>query len=394
MIAAERAHLVVSATSHPGQSGKNNEDRYGVSAFELENDQRTPSVLAVIADGIGGHRAGEVAAELAVNTISQVVAGGDPSQPMVTLQNAVIQASRAIYKLAQRDPVLHGMGSTCACAWIIGEQLFTASAGDSRIYLIRGERILRLTTDHTWVQEAIDQGVLRPEQARAHPNAHVIRRYLGSRQEVVPDLRVRTYVDEDYFSESNQGTYLLPGDILLLSSDGLTDLVSDNEILTAVRNHDLKASLDALIRLANQRGGHDNITLVALGVPTSGNRVPAVSRRSTRWLMPVPCLAVGLLLLAGAFLLGSIYWVLGRREVSGSEVVPTQPGMQVTLFPPSAGPGLGETNSISPTMQYSGTPAPSVETLMPGKQPQLVRSASPSAATLTPWPTNTPGSAP
>lgn len=394
MIAAERAHLVVSATSHPGQSGKNNEDRYGVSAFELENDQRTPSVLAVIADGIGGHRAGEVAAELAVNTISQVVAGGDPSQPMVTLQNAVIQASRAIYKLAQRDPVLHGMGSTCACAWIIGEQLFTASAGDSRIYLIRGERILRLTTDHTWVQEAIDQGVLRPEQARAHPNAHVIRRYLGSRQEVVPDLRVRTYVDEDYFSESNQGTYLLPGDILLLSSDGLTDLVSDNEILTAVRNHDLKASLDALIRLANQRGGHDNITLVALGVPTSGNRVPAVSRRSTRWLMPVPCLAVGLLLLAGAFLLGSIYWVLGRREVSGNEVVPTQPGMMVTLFPPSAGPGLGETNSISPTMQYSGTPAPSVETLMPGKQPQLVRSASPSAATLTPWPTNTPGSAP
>lgn len=394
MIAAERAHLVVSATSHPGQSGKNNEDRYGVSAFELENDQRTPSVLAVIADGIGGHRAGEVAAELAVNTISQVVAGGDPSQPMVTLQNAVIQASRAIYKLAQRDPVLHGMGSTCACAWIIGEQLFTASAGDSRIYLIRGERILRLTTDHTWVQEAIDQGVLRPEQARAHPNAHVIRRYLGSRQEVVPDLRVRTYVDEDYFSESNQGTYLLPGDILLLSSDGLTDLVSDNEILTAVRNHDLKASLDALIRLANQRGGHDNITLVALGVPTSGNRVPAVSRRSTRWLMPVPCLAVGLLLLAGAFLLGSIYWVLGRREVSGNEVVPTQPGMMVTLFPPSAGPGLGETNSISPTMQYSGTPAPSVETLMPGKQPQFVRSASPSAATLTPWPTNTPGSAP
>ena len=394
MIAAERAHLVVSATSHPGQSGKNNEDRYGVSAFELENDQRTPSVLAVIADGIGGHRAGEVAAELAVNTISQVVAGGDPSQPMVTLQNAVIQASRAIYKLAQRDPVLHGMGSTCACAWIIGEQLFTASAGDSRIYLIRGERILRLTTDHTWVQEAIDQGVLRPEQARAHPNAHVIRRYLGSRQEVVPDLRVRTYVDEDYFSESNQGTYLLPGDILLLSSDGLTDLVSDNEILTAVRNHDLKASLDALIRLANQRGGHDNITLVALGVPTSGNRVPAVSRRSTRWLMPVPCLAVGLLLLAGAFLLGSIYWVLGRREVSGNEVVPTQPGMQVTLFPPSVGPGLGETNSISPRIQYSGTPAPSVETLMPGKQPQLVRSASPSAATLTPWPTNTPGSAP
>ncbi len=82
MIAAKRAHLVVAATSHPGQSGKNNEDRYGVSAFELENDQRTPAVLAVIADGIGGHRAGEVAAELAVNTISQAVAEGDPSRPV------------------------------------------------------------------------------------------------------------------------------------------------------------------------------------------------------------------------------------------------------------------------------------------------------------------------
>ena len=394
MIAAKRAHLVVSATSHPGQSGKNNEDRYGVSAFELENEQRTPSVLAVIADGIGGHRAGEVAAELAVNTISEVVAEGDPSQPMTTLHYAVIQASRAIYKMAQRDPVLHGMGSTCACVWIIGERLFTASAGDSRIYLIRGERILQLTTDHTWVQEAIDQGVLRPEQARAHPNAHVIRRYLGSRQEVVPDLRVRTYVDEDYFSESNQGTYLLPGDILLLSSDGLTDLVSDAEILIAVRNRDLKASLDGLIGLANQRGGHDNITLVALGVPTSGDRVPAVSRKSSRWLVRVPCLAVGLLLLAGAFLLGSIYWVLGRREVSGGEVVPAQPSMQVTLFPPVIQPDLGETISVSPTTQFFGTPAPGIETLVPGKQSQPVRGSSPSAATLTPWPTNTPGSAP
>jgi len=391
LISAKRAHLAVSATSNPGRSGKNNEDRYGVTAFELENEQRTQSVLAVIADGIGGHRAGEVAADLAVNTISQNVAEGDPNLPVDTLRSAVVQASQAIYQTAQKDPVLHGMGSTCACAWIIGNQLYTASAGDSRIYMIRGERILQLTTDHTWVQEAIDQGALRPDQARAHPNAHVIRRYLGSRQDVVPDMRLRNYEEENFFSELNQGTVLLPGDILLISSDGLTDLVSDIEILGAIRNNDLKSSLDVLVGLANQRGGHDNITLIAMGMPTYGESVPALSPSRRRQLASLPCLAVGLLLLAGAVLLGGIYWVLSGNDLQGNEPERTQPSMQITWFPPGARPGLQETISMVPSMELTGTPVPVVATETSAIQPSPALIGSPAGATLTPWPTNTPG---
>jgi len=387
VIAAERAHLVVATASHPGQSGKNNEDRYGVSAFQLEDDQRTPAVLAVIADGIGGHRAGEVAAELAIEMISRNVAESDASQPAQILKSAVVHASQTIYKAAQTDPVLRGMGSTCACAWIIGDRLFTASVGDSRIYLIRGDCILQLTTDHTWVQEAIDQGTLKPDQARSHPNAHVIRRYLGSRQEVMPDLRMSPFTADSHPSELNQGAQLLPGDIVILSSDGLTDLVPDSEILAFFHKQGLAHAPDQLIRLANQRGGHDNITIVALGMPFAGQPASAKTRAATRWLAPLPCLVVGLLLVVGALILGGIYWYweFGRSSVVGP--LPTQPAGQVTLFPEDAGQGLSDT-PLAPAVAPSQLPAPAggISTQAPGDQ------AHPEEATLTPWPTNTPES--
>jgi protein phosphatase len=394
LITAKRSHLLVSAVSHPGQSGKNNEDRYGVTAFEVDDEQHTPSLLAVIADGIGGHRAGEVAAELAVNSITQGVASGDPAQPVNTLNHAVIQASGVIYQSAQKDPVLHGMGSTCACAWVIGDRLFTASVGDSRIYLVRGERILQLTTDHTWVQEAIDKGALHPDQARAHPNAHVIRRYLGSRQEVVPDVRLRTFGDEHDFSEANQGMSLFSGDILLLSSDGLTDLVANHEILGLIRGNDLSSSLDNLVNLANQRGGHDNITIIALEVPPLTDHSPSnpPAPKVRRWA-PVSCLMVGFLVVIGSLFLGSVYWFIQRGEVAG-DAAPTQPVIQVTLFPPTAPSGTGGSSGGSTPTLFLSSPEPGIQTRTPAMITQPVGSATASDFTLTPWPTNTPGPLP
>jgi protein phosphatase len=282
MIPIEKAHVEVAAQSHPGMSGKNNEDRFAVSAFQVSTADPTPVTLAIVADGVGGHRAGEVAAELAVEIISQQVAESDARNPVKILTNAIIKIGEIIRDQAEEQDGQKGMGSTCACVWIIGDRLYTASVGDSRIYLIREGRIQQITTDHTWVQEAIEHGALTREQARNHPNVHVIRRYLGSKQPVVPDVRLRlTPDDSDNQAERNQGTHLKTNDRLLICSDGLTDLVKDDEILAALQTNPLEAAVQYLINLANHRGGHDNITVVSLNytgqpgeiVPRSGSRM-------------------------------------------------------------------------------------------------------------------------
>src|SRR5512146_2879959 len=197
MIRTVRAHLNVEALTHAGMTGKNNEDRYAVASFILDKKDRTPVLFAVLSDGIGGHRAGEVAAELAVNHIMQVVARSDGRHIRDIIEDAVNEASDAIAAHSESNKNLKGMGATCATAWIVGDRLHTAYVGDSRIYLMRGGRIQQLTVDHTWVQEAIDKGILTPEQAREHPNVHVIRRYLGSPTPPAPDVRLKLFNDED-----------------------------------------------------------------------------------------------------------------------------------------------------------------------------------------------------
>jgi PPM family protein phosphatase len=269
MIRTTLAHLHIAVLSHPGMTGKNNEDRYAVSSFTVSKEDARPAVFAVVADGIGGHRAGEVAAELAVNYISQGVAESNARKPQKILQDAIEDASQAIAAHSAGKEEQEGMGSTCACVWVIGNQLYVAHVGDSRIYLLRGKHIHRVTKDHTWVQEALDKGVLTPEQARDHPNVHVIRRYLGSVE--LPDVDFRMWLAEketDTDAEANQGLILEPGDTILLCSDGLTDLVWDDEIQKSILSKkNLKAAAEGLVDLANQRGGHDNITVVLIAMP-------------------------------------------------------------------------------------------------------------------------------
>jgi len=239
MIPAERAHLHIAALTHPGMSGKNNEDRYAVSAFRLEDEQSTPVVFAIISDGIGGHRAGEVAAEMVVETVSQAVAKSNAQYPIQTLRESIMRSSQEISVEAESDPEKKGMGATCASALIVGDRLYIAYVGDSRIYLVRSGAVRQISIDHTWVQEAVDANIIEPEEAKGHPNAHVIRRYLGSKQPVEPDTRLRLSPSETPAqSEANQGLPLQPGDQVILCSDGLTDLVSDAEILSAVRNQE------------------------------------------------------------------------------------------------------------------------------------------------------------
>jgi protein phosphatase len=292
--------------------GKVNEDRYSVSAYRLTADNHTPSVLALLADGIGGHHAGEIAAQLAVESINRYIAGSRLSQPTQVLKQALTYTNQIILDRAKRDPNYSGMGTTCVCGWIIGSRLYAASVGDSRLYLMRGSRILRLTTDHSWVQEALTQGTLTPDQVKGHPNAHIIRRFLGSPTPVNPDLRLRLSEKEnDTQAEANQGLRLFPGDRLLLCSDGLTDLVQDAEILDILQATSLETSPAHLIELANQRGGHDNITVVIMEVPYPAHAtqpirvspapvvvtVPQSPRSAVSWVM-IFLLLIAILLMA------------------------------------------------------------------------------------------------
>lgn len=305
----QQAHLHIAAQSHPGMSGKNNEDNFSVSAYEInQNGVTTRSILAIVSDGIGGHHAGEIASKLAIETIRGTIATSNAQQPIATLTQAITQASKTIAQQAQANPEQHGMGATCACVWVIGDKLHTATVGDSRIYFIRNNQITQITTDHTWVQEAIEVGALTPEQARSHPNAHVLRRYLGATQRSQPDFRLRlTPQENEQQMLANQGLLLQPADMLLLCSDGLTDLVTPEEILEHLRNPNLNEAVKQLINLANARGGHDNITTIAI-------RVPELTIRQNRGLpIPKPTTAANnpnTLILAGAVLLVLTCWLI------------------------------------------------------------------------------------
>ncbi len=192
----QQAHLPVAARTHPGMGGKTNEDRFAISAHQVSSTDPRRSLLAVVADGIGGHRAGEVAAEIAVEEISSSIAASDASQPVEILTAAIIQASQKIQQQSKLHSEQTGMGSTCVCAWVIEDRLYTASVGDSRLYLLRNNKIQQLTVDHTWIQEAMDLGLLTSSEAVDHPNQHVIRRYLGSPKTVDPDVRMQLDVDQ------------------------------------------------------------------------------------------------------------------------------------------------------------------------------------------------------
>ncbi|GAP07784.1 serine/threonine protein phosphatase [Anaerolinea thermolimosa] len=380
MIRLKYTQVPVAAISHPGRKRKENEDRYGVAAFSAGPEGPSPILLAVLSDGIGGHRAGEIAAEMAVNIISQVVERSHADHPPATLIEAIQTASEAIRIQALHNPEQAGMGATCACAWMIGNRLYTATVGDSRVYLIRGGQIRRLSTDHTWIQEAIENGMLRPEEANTHPNAHVIRRYLGSPTPPEVDLRLRiSDLESDAQAEANQGFLLAPGDTVALTSDGLTDLVSDAEILAAFQQGDAETACHTLVDLALERGGHDNITLVAFKAPAEVRLARPRQRRNPAWRwVAAGCAGVLLVAALAGAILGGWLWLRRESEAFRLSPTPTHSLLVQTTLPPS--PAAMETpvpaRGMTPTQPLLAT-----SSTLPGFEEN--------GATITPWPTNT-----
>ncbi len=269
MIASDQPHLIIAARSHPGMQRQNNEDRFAVRSYRLEGSG-LPIVLAIVSDGIGGHQAGEVAAQITVETMLAELNSYEGGDPTLLIKRAVVEANRAVSEAAAESQDRAGMGATLALALIVGTGLYTATVGDSRLYLLRQGRLRQISIDHTWVQEAIEYEIISPEEARDHPQSHILRRHIGGEQPPEPDFRMRL---QDGESESralaNQGVELEYGDQVLICSDGLTDMVEDQEIYNALHTRPAELAVETLLDLALQRGGRDNITLVIIGMPES-----------------------------------------------------------------------------------------------------------------------------
>ena len=211
--------------------------------------------LFAVADGMGGHAAGEVASRVAIEAlrsaarIAPVETGPSAStSARKWLASSVEAANRAVYEAARADPRLGGMGTTLTALYIRPPIACYAHVGDSRMYRLRGGRLQQITRDHTWVQEQVDAGLLSPAQAAVHPQRSVLTRAVGISDAVAVDS-----------ADLDVG----PGDLFLLASDGLTGMLPDDQIAAVLMNGtSLDGIADDLIREANARGGVDNITVV------------------------------------------------------------------------------------------------------------------------------------
>ena len=204
--------------------------------------------LLVVADGMGGHNAGDLASRYTVESMLDYLKQAKETRPVKLLGGAIHTANETVAQRAAMDPALHGMGTTVVAATVSENCLYVANVGDSRLYLIDSEGIRQITRDHSLVEEMIRMGELKREDARNHPDRNVITRAVG----------VHVPVRVDFFDVS-----LEPGDKILLCSDGLTTMLEDKEIRKITEKHeDLKDACEQLVSEANKNGGKDNISVI------------------------------------------------------------------------------------------------------------------------------------
>ena len=203
--------------------------------------------LLVVADGMGGHRAGDFASRFTVEVLAEEVQNSKETHPEQILGNAIQTANERLMEEAAKDSRLEGMGTTLVAATILDHVLYFANVGDSRLYLINKE-IRQLSKDHSMVEEMVRLGGLTEEEAKHHPDKNIITRAMGVKDKVEPD----------FFEYRLKG-----GDTILMCSDGLTNMVDDDEIFQIVKSaRDIVEAVETLIQRANENGGSDNIGIV------------------------------------------------------------------------------------------------------------------------------------
>ncbi|MBE9508606.1 MAG: Stp1/IreP family PP2C-type Ser/Thr phosphatase [Chloroflexi bacterium] len=337
-----------------GRARDHNEDY--VDAFSPPDpaQRRRKGDLFIVADGMGGHQAGEVASEGAVRVISHEYYADPDPDVRASLVRAIQKANTFVYQQAQQVMTRAGMGTTVVAAVVRGWELCLANVGDSRAYLMRQGQINQVTRDHSFVEEQIRAGILSREEARTHAQRNVITRALGSK----PEVKVDTYSGE-----------LKPGDILLLCSDGLSGHVREEDMAGMLSQHPPREAVPRLIALANKRGGSDNISvLVAQAAPPAGVAPPqpaapaarpaaAPARRGLSLPLTIGIAAVGLIvvaaLVAGAFL---VLPGLGKETpIPTPTVTPSaMPTGTATPLPPTMTPSFTESApTVTPVMGFS-----------------------------------------
>lgn len=206
--------------------------------------------LFIVADGMGGHKAGDYASKLAVTTMVEEIARAEEDEPDRLLKRAIETANALVKGSAEKVPELEGMGTTVVAAVCDGRKLSVANVGDSRLYVVGSHEIRQITRDHSWVEEMVRRGGLGREEARNHPDKNIITRAVGA----------ENYVKIDFFSVE-----LKEGDMILMCTDGLTNMLEDEEIRMILDGaRDIVEKAEELVRRANENGGKDNISVVLI----------------------------------------------------------------------------------------------------------------------------------
>src|SRR5262245_24469522 len=242
----------VSLITDVGCLRDNNEDSSACITPGQSERLASKGVLAIVADGMGGHSAGEIASRLAVEVVGRIYYdhSGEAEE---SLRQAFLEANRLIYETAQTEGDLAGMGTTCTALAIHNGRAISAHVGDSRLYLVRNGAIYLMSEDHSAVMEMVRQGLISYEAGQRHPDKNVLMRSLGTCPEVMVSMWEQPFP-------------LRSGDQFVLCSDGLYDLVANEEIRDVVTTESAYSACDRLVALAKERGGPDNITIGLLEV--------------------------------------------------------------------------------------------------------------------------------
>jgi PPM family protein phosphatase len=262
-----RVTVTFGSRSSVGLVRTENQDSCGIFLEEEDRPGDAKGILCVVADGMGGHEGGKEASSLVIDVLQQAfLASPAANQPLSLLKDAFYTANAAVFERAHRDPRLSGMGTTCTALVLHQNSVYVAHIGDSRAYLVRRKKVVRLTEDHSRVGELLRHRLISEEAARVHPDRSLLLRALG----IAP-------VAEVQFLESP----LQPGVTwYVLCSDGLSGLVEDSEIQHVALSYHPQEACDLLTERANARGGHDNATVIIV-------RVSLRECFLTSWLRPL-----------------------------------------------------------------------------------------------------------
>jgi protein phosphatase len=237
--------------SDVGKVRSENQDFGALTNPQEEAKSQAGGRLLIVADGMGGHRGGATASRLAADTVKSEYLGSETGDPAIALHEAMAMANAKIFAESQTNPDLRGMGTTTSALVVRGTQGWFAHVGDSRIYLIRGERIQQLTDDHSLVASMVREGLLTIQEAETHPRRNVLQRSVGVGEDVEIDIRGPFEVQE--------------GDTFILCSDGLHGVVKEDEI-SRVAQMPLEQAANEFVKLALDRGAPDNVTVIVARV--------------------------------------------------------------------------------------------------------------------------------